>query len=77
MQIRNLARNGWVTVDGLDYLPAQGTAQFQIFTGRKSPRTVMSEAVLRGYQGYQLDEDQVEERESIALRLKYLTSAAW
>jgi hypothetical protein len=74
MQIRNLARNGWVTVDGLDYLPAQGTAQFQIFTGRKSPRTVMSEAVLRGYQ---LDEDQVEERESIALRLQYLTSAAW
>ena len=74
MQIRNLARNGWVAVDGLDILSAQGSAQFEIFTGRKPPRAVMSEAALRGYQ---LNEEQVEERESIALRIKFLGRAAW
>ena len=44
-QFRDRTGQPWVTVDGIETLIEQAIAQFQIMTGRKAPRNVMTTAI--------------------------------
>jgi shikimate 5-dehydrogenase len=46
-QIRALSVRGWIAVHGLEVLPEQAYAQFELFTGRPAPKRLMEAQILK------------------------------
>ncbi|KKA25706.1 Shikimate kinase [Rasamsonia emersonii CBS 393.64] len=63
-RIRSETGQPWVLVDGLEVVAEQGFAQFELMTGRKAPRRLMMQEVLRNYVGEDgpLDERTIQAR---------------
>lgn len=63
-RFRNETGQPWVLVDGLENVLEQGIAQFELLTGRKAPRRLMTVEVLRNYEGEngRFDESTVQAR---------------
>lgn len=63
-RIRNDTGRSWVLSDGLENVIEQGIAQFELMTGRKAPRRLMTLEALRNYEGERgrFDEKNIQDR---------------
>lgn len=51
LTLARAAGKGWQCARGVEVLLEQGYCQFELWTGRKAPKRVIAEAVLRNYEG--------------------------
>ncbi|EDU51585.1 quinate repressor [Pyrenophora tritici-repentis Pt-1C-BFP] len=65
-QMVNEPKKLWTYMDGLDFIPEQAFAQFELFTGKRAPRRVMREEALRAWR----DEQGNSNMEMVRRRLK-------
>jgi shikimate 5-dehydrogenase len=65
-QVRDASKKMWTYTDGLDFIPEQAFAQFELFTGKRAPRRVMREEVLRAWR----DEHGNADMEMVRTRLQ-------
>lgn len=63
-RFRSETGHPWDLVDGLDNVLEQAIAQFELLTGRKAPRRLMTLEALRNYTGEdgQFDEGTIQSR---------------
>lgn len=54
-RIREQTKQAWVIVDGLEALPEQAIAQFELMTGRKAPKRRMRLEVMQNYHRYEVE----------------------
>jgi hypothetical protein len=47
LRANNTITPAWVTVEGSEFIPEQGTVQFELMTGRKAPKGIMKEELER------------------------------
>ncbi|KAF4635974.1 hypothetical protein G7Y89_g2102 [Cudoniella acicularis] len=52
-RVREETKPAWVIVDGLEVLPEQAIAQFELMTGRKAPKSRMRLEVMQNYHRYE------------------------
>jgi len=52
-RVREETRQAWVIVNGLEELPEQAIAQFELMTGRKAPKRRMRLEVLQNYHEFE------------------------
>ncbi|USP73872.1 quinate pathway repressor protein [Curvularia clavata] len=56
-QVRDATNKLWTYMDGLDFIPEQAFAQFELFTGKRAPRRVMREEAFRAWRDEQGNTD--------------------
>jgi hypothetical protein len=62
-KVRETTKQAWVIVDGLEILPEQATAQFELMTGRKAPKTRMRLTVRENYHRYTQEQADIQSKE--------------